>query len=61
MDDADKPIYTVIEEDDLLKLAESVNELMWEGWKPLGGVAIGQLAEFDMKYCQALIFVPKEE
>lgn len=49
--------YTVVEEHNRDDLIKKVTELIKQGWKPLGGVAVSTLAPVlgYHLFCQALI------
>jgi hypothetical protein len=47
--------YTILGAVSLPRLSELVNKYMHEGWKPLGGVALGTYEEIDDIYVQAMI------
>ncbi len=49
--------YTVVSELNLEELIRKVSDLMKQGWKPLGGVAVSTVAPILRIYifCQALI------
>ncbi len=47
--------YLIQEEGSALQLEISVNRLITEGWKPLGGVSHCKNYDGYLIYCQALI------
>ena len=49
--------YTVVEEHNRAELVLKVAELIKQGWKPLGGIAVSTVAPLlgYHIYCQALI------
>ena len=49
--------YTVVEEHTCEELIRKVAELIKQGWKPLGGIAVSTVAPMLGKhiFCQALI------
>ena len=49
--------YTVVEEHNRDELIKKVNELIQQGWQPLGGIAVSTVAPIlrNYMYCQALI------
>lgn len=49
--------YTVVVEHHRNELVKKVTELIKQGWKPLGGVAVSTVAPMlgDYIFCQALI------
>jgi Domain of unknown function (DUF1737) len=49
--------YTVVQEHNREELIRKVTELIKQGWKPLGGIAVSTVAPMlgDYVFCQALI------
>jgi len=49
--------YTLVTENNPEALVRKVSELIRQGWKPQGGVAVGVVAPMLQKhiYCQAMV------
>lgn len=49
--------YILVEENSIETLMESVNKLITDGWKPLGGVSHSKNPDLrgNISYCQALV------
>jgi hypothetical protein len=49
--------YTIVEDHNRENLIQKVNELIQQGWQPLGGVAVSTVAPILGNYifCQAMI------
>lgn len=55
-------VYSVVIERSVYALSKGVNELIGEGWEPLGGICFtGKAGMPNCQYCQAMISKKKKE
>jgi len=51
--------YIIIRDDDIIDLSRTINQMITEGWKPIGGISgvrIGRKPEYEeVLYLQAMI------
>lgn len=47
--------YTIIESIDVAVLCQKINELLFDGWQPLGGVSVVKQYDTKINYVQAMI------